>query len=427
MKKQFIILISILAFFAISCQEDYSIGNPLELTSGEVPVRISYSLENLLETGSEIVPMSPDVNTRAGEQIKANISYRLKVLLAKEVNGKWVLHDIFNHQVIPGQYLPIDITDSSVFRPILMTLTPGTYKVVLITGVNAVNWNAALVPGMVLEEGENALWACTYNTSGGEINPEWPYLQEEIFSGAMEFNVRKTDDVNSVAYNNDVSLTLTRKVAKLRLLMRKRTQEYPGVNADQSNYPGSVNWKDNGTDIDFILNAPNAITAKLEISEPGQKFCNGLDVWGQPQSTFFSKPEFASTLYYGVYAPAHYYMGNDGNNYLLGMKQSSRHHSQFFFVKPDQPLPVIISKVRVSAQDRSPVYVYDDNIEGISLQQNTISGLIFESGNQYWYIRSTSPSGGTQDDPFRELLVVKEDGVLAKPETKFNNYYELTK
>jgi len=401
MKKQFIILISILAFFATSCQEDESLVNSLELTTGELPVQVSFSLGDLLETGSEVVPMNSGGATRADEQVKVSISSGVKVLLAKEVNGKWILDAIFDH-VFNGTSSGIrtNITDSYVFKPILMTLRPGKYKVVLITGSNSMNWNANLVVGMELPEGENAPWACTYRMStSGYMNIGKPSLEEEIFAGSKEFEVKKTEDGHSTVKDNNVSLTLSRKVARIRILLKKRTT-------------GNM---DPLTMLDFQTGVTTGIVAKFSPIDSNQKFSSGLNIWGEQQYQYYFDPEFKSTLYFSVLTLGQYFTGNDNLGYMLATV-SGRQKGQYYFVETDQEIPVRMSGFEVSGQNGLFIYVYDDIIEGVSIKHNTTTGVIFESGNDSW--------GGSGSDERRNLVLVEEDGALAKPEVKFNNYYE---
>lgn len=400
MRKQFIILISILAFLASSCQEENSMGNPLELTSGEVPVKVSFSLGDLLETGSEVVPMNSSEGTRAEEQVKVSITNGVKVLLAKEVNGQWILDAIFEH-IFNGasSWARTDITESYVFKPIQMTLRPGKYKVVLITGSSSMNWNDdGLVTGMVLPEGENAPWACTYRMATRELNLGKPTLEEEIFSGAKEFEVKKTEDGHSTVYDNNVSLTLNRKVARVRILLKKRTT-------------GNM---DPLTTLDFQTGVINGIIAKFTPINSSQKFSSGLNVWGEQQYEYYADPSYASTIYFGVFTSGEYYTGNDGYKYMLGMR-SQRQCGQYFFIETDQEIPVKMSDFEITGDTYFPAYVYNGVIEGISIKHNTITGVIFESGDSEW-------DSGSRI--YRNLLLVEEDGAPAKPEIKFNNYYE---
>lgn len=402
MKKQLIILMSIWTLLIVSCQKediDLPIDDP-SLSSEGVPVDISFSILGNLETGSAIEPMDLNGETRAGDPIKVVISNKIKVILAKEVNGQWILDDFFDYKIDPTEkWTPIyhKVTDDSKFDPINMILRPGKYKVTLITGSNSLNWNRELRKGDILNEGENAQWVCTYRMADRELHQGKPSLQEEIFSTVKEFEVKKTDDLHSTVYNNNVSLTLKRKVARLRILLKKRTT-------------GNM---DPLTILDFQTGVINGIVAKLDLTDSNQKFSNGLNVWGELEYSHYNKPEYASTLYFGVFTSGEYYTGNDGNKYMLGMR-SQRQCGQYFFVETDQELPVKISDVMVTGDTYFPAYVYD-NIEGISLKHNTISGVIFESGDKEW-------PGDSRI--YRNLLLVEEDGAPAKSETKFNNYYE---
>lgn len=427
MKQQFIILATLFAFLATSCQNDDTdvlVETPPIVEEG-IPVKVSFSMLKGLQVDDELVPMHSGVDTRAGEEvIKTNVSNSVKVILAKKINSQWILADYFDFKIdSTEQWLPIyhNVMDTTVFRPIEMVLTPGEYNITLITGVRSLVWNDNdLKKGMILSEGDNAEWACTYRlTDNGYLNPGLPSLQEEIFAGRKEFEVKKTDDLHSNPFLNEVQLTLQRKVGRLRFLLKKRTSADPGTNVDYG-APFRSNWGTDDTQ-DFIVSYQSGITAKLKLSDSGKKFSSGLNVWGEPQYVYYRLPESVTELYYSAFTWRNFYVANDGLEYTLAMRNGTRQFGCNFFTKEGEELPIEISDVRITFFSGGPAYEYDGTIEGISIKHNAITGLIFESGNVNW--RYTE---GQLTEGRRELLVVKDsNGDPVKSEDKFHNYYEV--
>ena len=428
MKKQFIILLGILAFWVTSCQNnDFDMDDSINSSAEGSPVNVFYSFSKSLQTGTEQVPMQSDGQIRAGEgEVKAIISNRIKVLLAKEVNGQWILDDLITYKIDPTvdlwTLLYHDVCDTTQFDPIPLTLRPGKYKITLISGERSLTWNSTLKKGVLLPEGQSAPWLCTYTRATDFQNIGWPELTEEIFAGSGEFEVKKTEDLHSTVHDNNVSLTMKRKVAKLRFLLKKRTETNPGANADRS-IPERINWDDD-VNQDFLVSYQLGITAKLDLADPNQTFCSGLNIWGEAQRTYYLNDQYKKTLRFGVYAWRNFYLGNDGQQYTLGMKRNTNQCNQFFFTGDNEDLPLKISEIRVSAFSGGPVYVYDGTVEGVSLKSNSITGTIFKSGNAAWEVERWQGSA-VSIDYYRELLLVEEGGLPAKSEDKFNNYYEV--
>lgn len=426
MKQQLIILASLLVFLAASCQNDDT-DVFVETASSEdgVPVNVSFSMLKGLLVDNELVPMRSGVEMRDGEDvIKTNISNSVKVILAKKINSQWVLADYYDYKIDPSEkWVPIyhHVRDTTVFKPIEMILTPGDYSITLITGVNALTWNKNLKKGAILAEGENADWVCTYRlTDNGYLNPGLPALQEEIFAARKEFEVKKTDDLHSNPYVNQVDLTLQRKVGRLRFMLKKRTSSDPGVNVDMG-MPGRSGFSiDNAQD--FFIGYNNGITAILRLTDAGKKFSGGLNVWGDQQYNHYpsNNSNYATLLYFGVFTWDFFQTGNDGQDYMLGMRNGTRQFGCNYFTNEGDDLPIAVSEVRITAFSGGPSYEFD-GIAEVSIKHNTITGLIFESGNYTWDYRM-----GQSQEYQRELLLVEDSGGNpVKSEDKFDNYYEL--
>ncbi|GEM_PF-1941114 len=428
MKQQLIILASLFVFLITSCQNDNAdvfVENP-NIEDG-VPVNVSFYMFKGLQIDNELVPMKSGIDTRGADEnvIKTNISNSVKVILAKKINAQWVLADYFDHKIDPSEkWVPIyhNVRDTTVFHPIEMILTPGEYSITLITGVRSLNWNDTnLKKGMILTEGDNAEWACTYRlTDNGYINPGLPALQEEIFAGREEFEVKKTDDLHSNPFPNDVQLTLQRKVGRLRFMLKKRTSADPGTNVDYGAPFRSGFGTDNTQDF-FASGYQSGISAKIRLTDISKKFSSGLNIWGEPQYNYYRLPESVTELYYSAFTWRNYYTGNDGVEYTLAMRNGTRQFGCNFFTKEGEDLPVEISDVRITFYSGGPAYEYDGEIDGISIKHNAITGLIFESGNVNW-----THSEGQTVEGRRELLLVKDtNGDPVKSEDKFHNYYEV--
>lgn len=428
MKQQIFILLGVFAFWLTSCQqEDVDLQTDIIPTEEGVPVNISFSVLEGMQTGEELQPMDSEIKTRADQgTIKGLISNEIKVIIAKKINGQWILADLIDYKIDKNDnwnQTTHYIKDTSVYDPINLVLTPGDYSATIITGSRSLTWNGTLKKGTYLNEGASAQWACTYNLSSMYLNIGWPSLNEEVFAGQKEFEVKKTDDLHSNPFPNVVNITLDRKVAKLRFLLRKRTSPDPGTNADQT-IPERIHWTPDNT-MDFLSSYQNGITAEIKLKDPNQKFCAGLDIWAKPHYNYYRDPKFAHTLRLGVYTWRSFELGNDGERYMLGMTHGTSQSSQYFFTEPGVELPLVVSDVRVTAYSGGPVYDYDGEVEGISIKHNEISGLVFESGNWQWEV-AIYDNGGVWHEGHRELLLVKDamgDPVMS--EDKFDNYYEL--
>lgn len=423
MKKKIYILSALLLVLASSCEQHLADLPDTPDAADKIPVQLSLSLSEALQTETGYEPMSP----RADETVKAVVTNEFKVIVAKYINSKWIIDQIFDYKINPmgGSMDKHSITDATTLRPVELMLTPGQYKVSVLTGKGSVTQNLDLAPGVVAEDpgsSQPPLWAYTYRFNQGFLNINEAGLSEEIFAGNTEFTVYKTQDLHSNQLINAGQIQLSRKVGKLRFLLKERTETNPGENVDQ-NGDGRVRFTENPTQ-DFFITHNNGIVARLDIAEPGKKFVSGLDVWGDPQYSHYIDPKFETTLYYGAFTWKGFKAGDDGGNYLVPMIFNSSQTTIFFFTEEGVDFPLIISDVEVSVNDRMPTYVYDGNITGLTLKHNTQTGLVFKSGNWAWEVDEYVGSM-VSTYTFRELLLEKDAlGNPVSPENAFGYYYE---
>jgi len=429
MKQRLIIFLSLLGVLLTSCQkDDLDQGSVIPGSGDEVPVMVSFSMKNALQTSSEQVPMG----TRADETVKAVISNLIKVLIAKKVDGKLILEKVIEHRLDPSDRWnsnKYDVTESAVFDPISFELRPGDYRMTIITGAHNLTWNGTLEPGKLVgyvDENENATfntpWACTYDIASMYLNIGWPQLGEEVFAGVSDFVVAKTDDLHSLPKENTVHVDLKRKVAKLRIALKMRTEEDPGSDARMDDYPERINITTLPTQ-DFLLGFQNGITAELTPVDPNQEFYSGLDVWGNPHKDYYRNDEFRKKFMFGAFTWRITQTGSDNLEYLLGMIKTTSHCCGFIFMKEGEEMPIQIKNIKVTAYSGGPTYEHDGIVSGVVLKHNTITGIVMKSGNIVWEIAHYQ-GGGTYNSVHKELVLDTVDGEPVKSESLFDSFQE---
>ena len=173
------------------------------------------------------------------------------------------------------------------------------------------------------------------------------------------FIVEKTNDLHSESLVEENSIKLNRRVAKMRILLKKEPQ-------------GSEDFYQD-------LNDGIGISAHLQ-AEAGHEFCYGLDVCGEPcygESTI-------AYMKYGAFTWPRYQAASDGNEYMLAMRDA-RQFASYYFMDPKKDVPVTVSNVEVSGTQGLPIFECLDYIRTITLKYNHITGIAFKSNsNDSW-------------------------------------------
>lgn len=392
MKNIYIIFLSILGLALTACeQEELEFGSDYtSVNSDAIPVNISFSMNHEIEKSTDYIPMRSGTSTYASD-VRVQISNIQRAIIAKKVGNRWLFETISDYIIDPSDKYNLnlyDITNSTVVGPFEAELTPGIYKATVITGVTSTNWdNTKLKKGDLLGYTDDtpfdAPFACTYLTIAGNgyLNIGSYGLNEEIFAGSAEFEVKKTEDLHSPVYPNSVLVTLYRKVTKLRIALECDPDIESGIGQ-------------------FFHDQTNGIVADLQGS-PTTPFCNGINVWGEP---YYDPNEVISAMKYGVFTVKKPQLASNGSYYLIGMK-STRQFSCFYFSDPQIDIPITISNIDISANSGMPRYISEGKqISGLTLKHNQMTGFILQSGENAW--KENHPIYGEIN--YRDLIEVKD-------------------
>jgi len=391
MIQKFIILLMV-SIFLFSCQndslEETLTGNPAK---DAVPVKFSFAIPYTLENQTEYVPMSNHLKAQDENLYQIKISNGYKAIITKKIGSKWIVDQVLTfliddndierspnmHSVKNG----IKVDDFSV------VLRPGEYRITLITGTRAMNWYGNLKQGLIVDDEDvenfNVPMACVYRKiDSGYFHTDWYGLEEEIFSGYKDFEVKKTEDLHSPSNIGPVHLKLNRMVTKVRVALNNTPYQ-----TGSYNFPTSIN---------------NTISAHLNTDDP-KGFPTGLNIWGEVHYNSYT-PE----LRYAVYA------GKDeieymGEKYLLPYKGTMRQFTTFFFGDPNKDIIAKVSNITVTFQQGNTNF-WTDDVFPMVMRNNYITGFILKPGN-YSEIRNIEqPGGGVATSTYNEVLVEYESG-----------------
>jgi len=375
MKQKIIVLLGLALAVMTSCQDKETVIDiePV-VEEATVPVSFSVGFNNLLagETVHEPMTRAPGDNLPL-----VQISNAYSVLIIKKVNDVWILDKLLEKKFDPSDRFnqePILITDENVNNAMEFEtdLRPGTYRMTIFTGTHNMGKFKDLHQGLIVEDENGPKMAYTYRTvDPSYLNPGTLNLQEEIFAGCEPFEVEKTTDLHSEPLMKNIHVTLQRKVSKLRIFLRFEESE-AGLN--------------------FYNGYLNGITARLNLVDGSQKFPNGLNVWGEP---YYNKASPIEEMNFGAFCWAEPQTGSDGRPYILGMRNSSRQLSVFYFSDPEYDIAAEVSRVEVSASANLRInYVYaHPEAESlyntgepfyVSLKHNTQFGVVLNPGNEIW-------------------------------------------
>jgi len=391
MKQKIIILLGLALAVITSCQNEDNIKeiDPI-VEEATVPVNFSVGFKELIDNSTNYEPF-----TRAeGDNLPlTKILNDYTVFIIKDVDGRWIMDKKLDKKIKQGYDTHITITPENVNNVIQFEtdLRPGTYRMVIFTGVRGLGKHGDLAPGMWVEDDNGKpKMAFTYAYQTPDyMNSGKRYIQEEVFAGWEPFKVEKTEDLHSDPLMENVHLTLERKVTKLRILLKYEKSE------------GGLN---------FFNQYTNGVIAQMNTTTGSHAFVDGLDIWGDP----YYSDQPLTEMHYGAFYWNEPQTGSDGNQYLMPMKQDMRQHSIFYFSDPDHEVNVKVTNVEVSASSNlgiNFVYACEEAESGIdtgdpfyiTLKHNTVLGIMFMPGNNIWLDPRDSDNSNQVCDMFLDL------------------------
>lgn len=359
-----IILLLGIAMWMISCQQD-----DLELDSGMqdikaesqdgIPVKISLSLEDLIDNETGYLPM------KSGEEdeVKLKISNLYRIIIMKKIGDKIIIDSMATGTADNSlrEWDAASFKQGDNLSDLSLVLTPGEYYLTIFTGFNRLQWSPHIKKGGIVAEGSldgTHVYACTYGVGTPSYsNVGVKYVSEEIFTGTTRFVVNKTEDLHSnpdPALDN-IKITLKRNVTKYRIVLH----DYEGVNekdAFEGNYSEPI--------IRGNMTALN-----------GTKFVDGLDIWGDPwydPNTPTTEMEYCTETKSSLIS--------FGNEKYYFSTHGTRVHAPYFFTKEGDDVEVRFSNLRVYFGSNSRYYRYYGTVDA-TLIHNNIDGMMFMPGN----------------------------------------------
>lgn len=359
-----IILLLVIAVWMISCQQDDMVLNIDDVkteNSEGIPVKISLSLEDLIDNETGYIPMK--AATEDEDEVKLKISNLYRIIIMKKIGDKIIIDSLATGVADNSlrEWDAASFKKGDNLSDLSLVLTPGEYYLSIFTGYNRLTWNSHIKKGGIVADGSSDgthAYACTYGigtTSYSNVGVR--YISEEIFTGTTHFTVKKTEDLHSSpdpALNN-IKITLKRNVTKYRMILH----DYEGVEANdafQGNYTEPI--------IRGNMTALN-----------GTRFVDGLDIWGDPwynPDTPTTEMEYCTETKNSMipFGNEKYYFSTHG----------TRVHAPYFLSKEGEDVEVRFSNLRVYFGSNSRYYRYNESIDA-TLIHNNVDGIIFRPGN----------------------------------------------
>jgi hypothetical protein len=348
-----------------SCQQD-----DLELNLNEedtklsntdgIPVKISLSLEDLIDNEIGYIPMKAGTE----DEVKLKISNLYRIIIMKKIGDKIIIDSLATGVADNSlrEWDAASFKEGDNLSDLSLILTPGEYYLSIFTGFNRLTWNSHIKKGGVVAEGSldgTHLYACTYGIgSSSYSNMGVKYISEEIFTGTTHFIVNKTEDLHSnpdPALDN-IKITLKRNVTKYRIVLH----DYEGVNRNDS----------------FESNYSEPIIRGNMTALNGTKFVDGLDIWGNPwydQNSPTTEMEYCTETKGSLIS--------FGNEKYYFSTHGTRVHAPYFFSKEGDDVEVRFSNLRVYFGSNSRYYRYYESIDATLIHSN-VDGIIFMPGNE---------------------------------------------
>lgn len=398
MKEKIFGMLAGICILLLACSEredNNSLINNSIMGKDKVTVNLSLSSipEIQIDGNTDYRPAS-----RAIGDIRSIIANNYRCLVMKEIGSKWYVDTLTNRNLTDaGRWAEIKVTDDTKFKDLQLTLRPGHYRVLVVLNPQSAKWNTGLVPGAVVKgEADTVAHAYTYSFQMDDryVNVGKRQVRYEIFAGTAEFTVEKTSDLHSAPVNGNTHITFTRRVMQLRFLLK-----------DHKSVPNDFNFS----------NTQHTVYATLKASQPDMPFCEGLDCWGDAYYNHTSptkKLEICTQLY------DDWRTAKTGDQY----KMISGHvtiYSPFVFTDNLKEIPYQLDEIIVTGQATPGgfVYVYKQPIPDLTLTNNTIQPIVFQT---------TGEVDGEIASPQIQVTLeyLKEESSKETFDTYFDAYYE---
>jgi len=378
--------------FLFSCQQDELDENASANATDAVPVKFTMSLETGLENEVGYEPMGNDLRAADESLYRVKISNGYRAIISKHIGSKWILEKYLINPINPGGVWDPgpELTNGTNLANFTTELTPGDYRITIITGGNSIGWNTiTLVKGALVDDDNDPDFKVPMACAYARIPPSYTFagfhgLEEEIFSGYKDFEVKKTNDLHSLPLDTAVNLTLNRMVTKLRIAL-DNTPATPS----SYKFPTSFN---------------NTISANISIDDPAG-FATGLDAWGNP---YYNPNEIISDLKH-VVSTGRDIITVNGRPYLLPYIEGQRQYDAYYWGDPAKDYNVTVSDVSVTYQSGSSKFWTDEEVK-MTLKNNHISGFILQLGDEESSEQVVQPGGGVSTVESKRVHVQFDSG-----------------
>lgn len=365
MKKIFNILLGISILLLASCQQDEFDAQTQPTDSENVRVEFSTSMNTNISTSTGYEPMGATRNSAADS---ITLKPRIKYYILKDVEEDYYIVERVGESNIEAPkgktYGSIAIDGLRPYKALSVDIRPGKYKIIVFTGAVSVNWNTSLIEGMQIPKkgsGEKIPHACRYMnidfwTFRGEKG-----LQEEVFYGEEDFEIKKTDNLHSYPNTHYVEIGLERRVSKFRVLLK----DVPSPNGKNK----------------FANGSPIAILIKADVvHKENEPLPDGLDIWGD---LWYNDTNPLMNYKFTTMTASNTHTGTDNSAYYISLV-SSTSYAPYFFSDPQTEVPITISNFECTSRDTDVPYVYYGAHEFI-LKNNNITGLVLKPTDDETY------------------------------------------
>lgn len=385
--------IAIIALVFMACQQDkWEMDESLLAQEEEViPVTFNISLASGMELDSEIVPMN--ITRAEGDTVLSHLSNTYKAIVVKKIDTRWIIDRIVSSTLMEGAFgSEILLKRRDVLKPLQLELRPGKYRLVIFLNAGSGKWNETLKPGTIVEDESGTVerpQVMEYWIAGKDYpNRYLKTLSREIFTGYVDFSVRKTDHLNANAYENLHSVQVTRKVGCFRIVLK----ENPGLRK--------------------YGNTEQSFRATF-VAADGKYFPDGLDIWG---NAWYDKTNLCRSV--DVCMLSRYPAGR--TDYLVSSWIGVTVFSPYYFVDDQtEGLPYTVRNIKITGQSGAPYQVFrfkDDYVASRVLRASYIDGIVLQPTDE------TYADEETQTGVY--LVEVNEDPAkLFGPFMEWNNKY----
>ena len=338
MKK--ILLMLCVAAAAVSCSREDS---PAPVTPDEAtPVYLTVGLKDLgfeNETGYE--PMS-----RAESYATYINPFGYDCLILKQEGDDWYVERKLTPRITGLPTGNIISGSGPVVSDYRIELTPGHYHMLIVLN-NSAQFNPILKPGYKIPE--TPPYAVGYGIVTAAYGREGALnLPHEVFAGTQEFDVVKTTGLEPSSAVQSVDVEVTRRVGTI-----------------------GIYFKENERKTGARLAASVALHLK---AKEGAKFCEGIDVFGNPYYSSEGLTDFFGNYYISQGAAP----SAKGDYYFP--KKNGRVSGHFYFTEAGKEVPYSIDYIDIAVRSNEINYIYSDPV-GVSgiLRHNRTGHLTFST------------------------------------------------